>query len=331
MSPGPRGGADMRYVSLKGFPIPISAVGFGTWPLGGPVDFAGAQVGLGPADERESLLALEAALAAGVNFFDTADTYGRSESLLGEALKGAGEGIVVCGKCGNREKDGKAVKDFGPAWIQESVERSLRKLGRERLEILLLHGPPDDFPWEAWDFSALDGLVSRGTILAYGISCRSVAGALNFARNGRGMFVEGIYNILDRRMEDAVFPLLREKGMGFIARTPLAQGFLAGAASKDFPASDIRSSLPEGDAAWRRQARAKLAFLDAEPGGIAAAALRFCLGHPDIATVIPGMRTRAQVRENLAAAAYGPLGRGLCEAARAAVPEPYAGWTGAKA
>lgn len=331
MTAAPQGEAAMRYASLPGFPLPVSRLGFGTWPLGGPVDFAGAQVGLGPADERESLLALQTALEAGVTFFDTADTYGRSETLLGRALKGAGGGIVVCGKCGNREQDGKAVKDFGPAWINECVERSLRRLGRDRLEILLLHGPPDDFAWDRYDFSALEALVSSGTILAYGISCRSVSGALNFARNGRGKFVEGIYNILDRRMEDSVFPLLREKGMGFIARTPLAQGFLAAAPGKSFPATDIRSTLPEGDAAWRRQARGKLAFLESEPGGLAASALRFCLAQSHVATVIPGMRTRVQVLENLSAAAHGPLGPSACAAARAAVREPYAGWVSAKA
>jgi aryl-alcohol dehydrogenase-like predicted oxidoreductase len=147
---------------------------------------------------------------------------------------------------------------------------------------------------------------------------------------GRGAFLEGIYNVLDRRMEERVFPLLLGKGMGFIARTPLAQGFLAGPRAREFGRDDVRAAIPPEDAAWRRRARERLGFLEAEPGGVPSGAIRFCLAHPAVTTVIPGMRTRDQVMENVVAAGMGPLGESAASAVRNAIPEPFPGWKEAK-
>ncbi|RMF22924.1 MAG: aldo/keto reductase, partial [Bacteroidetes bacterium] len=140
--------------------LPISGgavrrLGVGTWQIGGVTTWGGRPTGWGPTDPDEALQALRYALERGFNFFDTADAYGRgrSEELLGRAIRESGvEQVVVCTKFGSREDDrGRFFLDFSPAWLQSAVESSLRRLGRERLDILLLHSPPDDFDWENYD------------------------------------------------------------------------------------------------------------------------------------------------------------------------------------
>src|SRR2546426_304254 len=175
----------MTYRRLGRLPRPVSAVGFGTWPLGGAQELGGRAVGRGDVDEREATRAIEHALAAGINFFDTADSYGdgRAETLLGRVLDGARD-VVVCSKFGNRrDASGHAVKDFGATWLDHSIDGILTRLRRARIDVLLLHSPPDDFEWSRYDCAPLEACKARGAIGAYGVSA-SVRGAAAALRAG---------------------------------------------------------------------------------------------------------------------------------------------------
>ncbi len=320
----------MQYRRIAALETDITTVGFGTWPLAGECDLAGRPVGRGKVDVAEARRALAKALDAGVNCFDTAPTYGDAERLLGEALANRSEDIVVCTKFGIRvTPDGRAIKDFSSQSLQTSFENSLRNLKRDRIEVLLLHSPHDEFDWLDYNIGPLEQLQQQGKLGCYGVSCHSVAGAERALLYGFGGVIEVIYNAMDRRAEEGVLENAADKGVAVIARVPLAQGFLAGRycdTPPTFCANDHRSTFTAEEIAWLSEAARRLSFLDELPGGMPVSALRFCLTHPAVTTTIPGMRSQKQVAANILAGELGPLERATLEQIARAVPEVYPGW-----
>lgn len=291
----------------------VSAIGFGTWALGGEA-FAGQKGPTAPVDEPGAVRAVHAALERGVTFFDTADSYGagNAERILGLALKEKPvPGVVISTKVGSHLREGEAHKDYSPEAIQTAVEASLRRLQRDRVELLLLHNPPDETDWTRTDAlrTALDALVKAGKVGAWGISAASVRGAEGALAAGFGAAVEVVYNVLDRRPEAKVLPLALAQHVAVIARVPLASGFLTGLypPGVKFNPSDVRSTLPAAEVEWRLRMVEKLTFLAALPGGLPAAALRFAMSNPAVTTVVPGMNTAAQVEANVSAHTAEPL------------------------
>lgn len=309
----------------------VSVIGFGTWAIGGPTVFGGREIGWGRTNVREATRAIRLAVALGINFFDTADIYGRgkAEEILGRALRATPDAIL-CTKFGNREDSrGRAAKDFSPRRLRESVEASLRRLRRETIDILLLHSPPDDFDWSRYDPTALERLKRAGKIRMYGVSSRSVRGALCVLEHRFGEVLEVVYNALDRRAARTVLPKAHQRGWACIARVPLASGFLTSerlGTLQAFEPNDIRAQLSASERQWRIQAVEKLRFLASLSSGMACSALRFCFSHDGISTVIPGMRSRAQVEENVAAGELGALPASVLVKIARAVPRPYSGW-----
>lgn len=321
----------MNFRPFRPLSTRVSVIGFGTWAMGGESTLGGKQLGWGQTDRAEAERAVRSAVAHGINFFDTADVYGNgtSETLLGEWLHDDKD-VLVCTKFGNREDGaGKGFQDFSARWLAESVEGSLRRLRRERLDVLLLHSPPDDFDWSRYDPAPFLALRNQGKIGCFGVSCRSVKGAQSVLRARFGSVLEIIYNAVDRRAEDTVLGDAALAEVGVIARVPLASGFLSGGYGdkpESFAATDYRSTLAPEEVQWRAHSSHQLGFLDALPGGMAVSALRFCLSRPEVATVIPGMRRVAHVEKNLLASEYGPLEPAVSSAIRAAVPRVYKGW-----
>ncbi len=297
--------------------------------MGGESTLGGKPMGWGKVDRADAERAVRSAVERGVTFFDTADVYGTSEELLGEWLH-AERNVVICTKFGNREDAfGRGFQDFDPGWLATSVERSLRRLRRDRIDVLLLHSPPDDFDWSRYDKTPLLELCRQGKIGCFGVSCRSVVGAERVLQARFGSVVEVIYNALDRRAERAILPEASKSGYGIIARVPLASGFLTGtydATPDAFAATDYRSTLRPEEVSWRSRSSRDLAFLAELPGGMGVSALRFCLSRPEVSTVIPGMRRAAHVDQNLLASDYGPLDATSLALIQKAVPRVYEGW-----
>ena len=310
-----------------------SRVGFGTWQFGGPNVVNSQPTGWGEVNKAEAIRAVHTALEQGINFFDTADSYGRgqSEELLQEAFRQKpSPNVLVCTKFGNRQlSDGQPVQEYSATWLTEAVEDSLRRLGRDTIDVLLLHSPPDAFDWSTYDTQPFENLKLTGKIRAYGVSSRSVYGARRVMEAGFGSVLEVIYNALDRRAEDLLFTAVNADKYFFIGRVPLASGFLNPAYLTQTPVfapDQYRHYLPARDRDWLLNAARKLAFLDELPGGLATSALRFSLTNKAVGVIIPGMRNEKQVLANCRAEVLGPLSDEWMARVREAVPDVAEHW-----
>jgi aryl-alcohol dehydrogenase-like predicted oxidoreductase len=291
----------------------VSVVGLGTWQLG--ADW-------GDIEEKDGLAVLDAAVASGVTFLDTADVYGdgRSERLIGQFLAGnPGLGIMVATKMGRRVALDPAL--YTLASFRAWTDRSRANLGTDRLDLVQLHCPPT--PVYALDqvYDALDTLVDEQRIAAYGVSVETCDEALTaIARPGTAS-VQIILNAFRRKPLEQVLPAAAAAGVGIIARVPLASGLLSGRYTREtsFAASDHRTYNRHGEAFDAGEtfsgvdygtgvdAAAEFAALVPVGTAPAAAALRWVIQQPGVSTVIPGARNPEQARQNAAAAALPPF------------------------
>ncbi len=299
----------MKYRKLGRTGIDVSEIGFGTWGLGGN--------SYGPVDDVVSTAALRLAFDLGVTFFDTADLYGdgHSEEVLGGALRGVRAKVIIATKVGTLPHTGFFMpQDFSPEHIVAGVEGSLRRLKTDYVDLLQLHSPPlEALEGDGRIVETLETLVRAGKIRAYGISARSPADAMTaFERYGFPV-VQVNFNLIDQRaLECGLFALARERGTGIIGRTPLCFGYLSGKLKGDeaFAGIDHRRNWPTGQRKRWAEAPDLFSFLnnDGKGGTAAQLALRYCLDHPELSTVIPGMMSSAEVRENLEASGMSALG-----------------------
>lgn len=293
----------MRTRRLGASGIIVSEVGFGAWGIGGD---KGGAVAYGPADERASLDAIDAALDAGINFFDTADFYGfgESERVIGKALAGRRQKAVIASKVGMVGHDGS--QNFDPGHIRRSLDESLGRLGTDYVDLYQLHSPTLDLLRANPDIlSTMAQLRDAGKVRAIGISLRSPedgAGALDLYPFAA---LQVNFNLLDQRaLELGLFERCAQSAVGVVVRTPLCFGYLTGSytAEAALPPSDHR-------ARWALEQRriwssAYGHFNNVREGSAdtpAQFALRFCLSLDAVSTVIPGMLLRAHVAENSAA------------------------------
>ncbi len=313
----------MRTRPLGRTGIVVSEVGFGCWGIGGFVPGAS----YGSTDDQMSLSALRRALDLGVTFFDTADSYGNghSEELLGEAFEDKKDRVVIATKAGQAVFG--TPPDFSPSNIRQSAEKSLRRLRRDRLDILQLHNPPIDLLKSRPEIlGTLEELKSEGKIGTFGLSTKTPAEAVLAIQEFAVPLVQANFNIVDHRaLEAGLLDLAARTGTGLIARTPLAFGFLSGTlgAATQFPEGDHRANWPEErKAQWASAGRAFLGRIAERDGQtLAQIALRFCLSYPGVSTIIPGMLKPAEVEENARASGFGPLLPADLESIR----ESYAG------
>jgi aryl-alcohol dehydrogenase-like predicted oxidoreductase len=303
----------MHYRTLGRTGFSVSEIGYGAWGISG-AQWLGAE-------DSESLAALRLAIGAGCNFIDTALAYGdgHSEQLVGKAVREAGRKVYVATKVPPRNmlwpaRAGIGIEQVFPEdYIVQSTERSLRNLGLDSIDLIQLHvWNPEWTGRDEWR-RAFERLKQSGKVRAVGISLteHEPDTGLDAIDTGLVDAVQVIYNILDQAPAQRLFPKCLEKNVGVLARVPLDEGALSGKISESttFPPNDFRNSYFRGDrrkevaahvdAIWR-----DLALTDGELPGIA---LRFCLAHPAVTTVIPGMRTRAHVESNCSLSDQGPL------------------------
>jgi aryl-alcohol dehydrogenase-like predicted oxidoreductase len=289
----------------------FSVIGLGTWQLGadwGSVDAADAEA------------TLEAAVEAGVTFFDTADVYGdgRSEQFTG-ALYARHPEIFVATKMGRRVEQ--RLENYSPANFDAWNERSRSNLDLQTIDLVQLHCPPDDVYESDAVFAALDQMVSDGRIRAYGVSVETCDQALAAISRPHVASVQIILNCFRLKPLEQVLPAAAQAGVGIIARVPLASGMLSGRydANTSFAADDHRTYNRHGEAFDVGETFSGVPYdvgLDAveelkrlvDPGvTLAQFALRWVIDQPGVSTVIPGARNPEQVRANAAVAALPPL------------------------
>jgi aryl-alcohol dehydrogenase-like predicted oxidoreductase len=275
----------------------------------GQSDLFVSEIGLGcmslGTEEAAAARIIHEALDAGVNFLDTADLYdaGRNEELVGLAIRGRRSEVIVATKVGNRRIPGREgwVWDPSKAYIKRAVHDSLRRLGTDYIDLYQLHGGTIDDPIDE-TIEAFEELKHEGLIRHYGISSIRPNVIREYARRSNIVSLMSQYSMLDRRPEEETLRLIEGRGIGLIARGPLAGGILteSGAAKAERDYLDYgREELPE--------VRRRLLELCGNGRTLAQTAIRYALADPAVATVIPGASSLEQLRLNLSAATAPPL------------------------
>jgi len=286
--------------------LQVSEIGYGAWGIGG-------HLWIGARDD-ESLRALHRAVDRGVNLIDTALGYGmgHSEGLVGRLLRERREAIYVATKVPPKDlgwpaRRGVPVSKCYPAHhIVECCEKSLRNLGTDHVDVLQLHTWQDEYlDQDGWQ-DALLGLKRSGKARFVGISVNDhdPGSALRAVASGLFDTAQIIYNIFDQSPEAEFFPACMARGVGILARVPFDEGGLTGAVTPEsrFPKDDFRNRYFAGDRKKQvfERATALQAELDGEAKTLPELALRFCLSHDAVSTVIPGMRRVSSVEANAA-------------------------------
>ena len=280
----------------------VSAVGLGTMVHAGH---------FGAMKDSESLSAIDAALDLGVNFIDTSDAYGAgySETLLGNALKGRRDKVILATKGGNvmvGPNRGKRI--FEPEYISRVMEESLKRLHTDYIDLYQLHNPTVDVIERGEVWQVLERAKQQGKIRHYGVSINTMEEGIAAVKDGRAETIQVEYNLLAQEARESIFPPAREAHVGIIARVPLKRGILTGkltqADEARFQGEDVRARSFKGDAFAKELAKAeRLQFLvHGDIKNLAQAAVAFCIADPTVSVVIPGARDAAQMRENAAGA-----------------------------
>lgn len=294
----------MRKRKLGSQGLEVSAIGLGCM---------GMSQSYGPADETESIATLHRAIELGCTFLDTAEVYGpyKNEELLGRALKGRRDEVMLATKFGFHLKDGKQVgteRDSRPDTIRSAIEGSLKRLATDHIDLIYQHRVDPAVPMEDVAGTVAE-LVKEGKVRYFGLS---EAGVANI-RRAHAVFpvsaVQSEYSLWERNLEADVIPALKELGIGLVPFSPLGRGFLTGEVKRaeDYPEGDFRRGDPryqgENYDANIRAAdavRSLASSLGVKPGQIA---LAWILHKGSDFVPIPGTKRRTYLEDNIAAAA----------------------------
>jgi len=296
----------MQYRPLGSTGLQVSEIGFGAWGIGKTM-WRGAE-------DEESLRALHRAADLGVNFFDTARVYGdgHSERLIGRFLKERTGEILVASKI--PPKNGlwpahsgtTTAETFPVEHILRITDESLRNLGREVIDLMQFHVWSDEWVDDPEWLEGILQLKQQGKIRYFGVSINDhqPGSALKLVASGSVDVVQVIYNIFDQSPEEQLFALCQKKGVGVIARVPFDEGGLTGSITPEtlFPERDWRNRYFRGERkreVHERVERLKM-LLGSDARTMPELALRFCLHHDAVSTVIPGMRSVGHVESNCA-------------------------------
>ncbi len=303
----------MKYRELGRTGLKVSEIGYGAWGIGGNQWRGG--------EDSTSLAALRRAIDQGLNFIDTALAYneGHSETLVGQAVRESRETVYVATKIPPQNRTWPAAPGvplsevFPYAYAIECTNTSLANLGVEQIDLQQFHvWNPIWFFQDEWR-RAIEDLKQSGKVRYFGVSINDhqPESALDIVASGLIDTVQVIYNVFDQSPERWLYPACQQHGVGVLARVPLDEGSLTGTLRED-------TTFDEGDfRAWYfregrlRDVLPRVAALSAATssmsGTLAQRCLRFCLTHPAVSTVIPGMRRPETVDLNCAVSDLGPL------------------------
>jgi aryl-alcohol dehydrogenase-like predicted oxidoreductase len=298
----------MHYRDLGRTGWKVSEVSFGAWAIGGS---------WGTVDDSESIAALHKAIDLGVNFIDTADVYGdgRSEQLIAQVLKDRREEVKVATKAGRR-LDPHVADGYNAQNLTKFIERSLKNLDADCLDLVQLHCPPTDVFYRPEVFAALDDLVKAGKIAYYGVSVEKVEEALKAIEYPNVQTVQIIFNMFRHRPAELFFREAKARKVGILARVPLASGLLTGKMTHQttFAPDDHRNFNRHGESFDMGET---FSGVDYETGLAAVNelralvpanatmvqfALRWILMFDAVSCVIPGAKRPSQAEDNIHAA-----------------------------
>jgi aryl-alcohol dehydrogenase-like predicted oxidoreductase len=299
----------MEYRKFGQTGIEISAIGFGCWEIGG---------GYGSIEEAGFIRAVNRALDLGINCFDTAEAYGfgASEKSLAKALGSRRKEAIITTKFGVGYPDAPGYRDGTPKRVAASIEKSLKCLGTDYVDVYLVHWPDRATPFDQ-TMRALDDLVKQGKVRAVGLSNfrLSEIEACMTARRVDG--VQYCWNMFDRRMQKDIFPYCREQNIGVMAYGSLAYGMLTGTLGEEkaFEKNDWRANRGKlaninlfqhlfGPDFFLKNLRAVedlKAVAQRYGKSLPQLALRWTLTNPVISTALVGCRNEREVDDNVGA------------------------------
>ncbi len=301
----------MKYRTLGRTGWEISEIGYGAWGIGG---------GWGATDDRAANQALHRYLDLGGNFIDTAYGYGdgHSERLIGQVLReravaGDNGRVFVASKVPPKTMKWPlrptvpVTESFPVDWVIACAERSLKNLGVETLDLLQLHAWTDEYNEQLDWYEALVKLREQGKVRAFGVSINDYVpeSGVRLAQSGRVDAIQVIYNLFEQTPEQALFPAALANGVGILVRVPFEEGALTGALvpGAQFHPDDWRGAYftPERLAEVERHVAPLRDRLTPGTPSLPLLALRFCLHHPAVSAVLPGMRKLPNVEANMSA------------------------------
>ena len=313
----------MQYRELGRTGWKVSALSFGAWAIGSA---------WGQVDDKESLAALHKSIEVGVNFFDTADVYGDglSERLVAKLRKESREKIYIATKAGRR-LDPHTADGYNRANLTAFVERSLKNLETDCIDLLQLHCPPPSTYYQPELYGILDDLVTQGKLRHYGVSVEKVEEALKAIEYPNVQSIQIIFNIFRQRPAELFFEQAKKRKVGILARVPLASGMLTGKMSPDTAFSkddhrlfnrhgesfDVGETFSGVDYETGLKAVEELKALCAVGMTLTQFALRWILMFDAVTCAIPGAKRPSQAEENFAAADLPALSEGTMQAVRA--------------
>lgn len=320
----------MEYRNLGDTELEVSAISMGCWAIGGA---------WGNVSDTDSMKALHAAADAGVNFFDTADVYGdgRSERLVGRLLEERSETLYVATKAGRRLSP-HVSEGYNAKNLTRFVDDSLRNLDIDRVDLLQLHCPPSDVFERDDVFAVLDRLKEAGKVRHYGVSVEKVTEGLAALKHEGVKSIQVIFNAFRLKPAQQLFSRARERGVGILARVPLASGLLTGKFTLDsaFEDDDHRKFNRHGEAFDVGETFSGVPYelglklveelrpLVPEGASLSQWALRYILEYPEVTCAIPGGKNAAQIAQNVGAIDLAPLSKQSLEKVRALYDEHLA-------
>lgn len=303
----------MEYREFGSTGWKVSSISFGAWAIGG---------NWGVVEENDSIAALHKALDMGVNLFDTADVYGDgiSERLLARLRKERKEPFYIITKAGRR-LDPHVSSGYNRKNLTAFVERSLKNLAMDPLDLVQLHCPPTEVYYRPEVFEVMDDLVKQGKIRYYGVSVEKVEEALKAIEYPNVRSVQIIFNIFRQRPAELFFPQAAKRKVAILARVPLASGMLTGkmTANTAFAKDDHRLFNRHGEAFDKGETFSGVdydialkavdelrAFVPVSMT-LTQFALRWILMFPAVSCAIPGAKRPSQAQENFSAADLPPI------------------------
>lgn len=307
----------MKMKAVPALDFALSAVGFGCWAAGGASVWSGS-------DDAEIINTVQRAIDLGVNFFDVAPVYGfgHAERVLGRALAGKRQQVIIASKCGLRwDEAGTIVNDLRPERIEQEIHESLERLGTDYIDIYQMHWPDPQTPI-AESMNTLLKLQAAGHIRHIGVSNFSNAQTDEARQYGAIVSHQGLYNLLERnpaqyhgiplayRTEAETLPYCRAHGMAFFPYSPLFQGLLTDhfKAQHQFDSQDVRSANPKLNPplfeTYYSIRGALLAFASEIGKPLSQVAINWLIEQPAVTSVICGAQTVAHIEENAASVSW---------------------------
>ena len=312
----------MTKLRIKGVPVETNRLGFGCWAIGGELFRGETAIGWGKVDDSESTRAIRTAFDLGIGFFDTADVYGagRSERVVGSALKPIRDQVAIATKVGNCFDEANRLatgENADPEYILNACDASLKRLQTDVIDLYQFHINGFDEDRVAPVIEAFEKLVGAGKIRAYGWSTDFIPKAERFLAGEHNASVQFQNNVLDPNM--AMMRFCEKRELAGINRGPLAMGLLTGkyTAASQIGAGDVRGTQAPEWMSYFKGGKPNAAFLDKidavkeilRSGGrtLAQGAIAWLWGASPRNVPIPGIRTVEQAKENAGALQFGPL------------------------